>query len=527
MLPRAQYEVFCLTRARSVNILAQSVPGKMSSIPISRPRKALQQPYLERPLPQSLDAERSILGAIILDNSAIRAAAEKLTFDDFFLPQHKRIFSAMIELAREGRPIEPVFLMEYLTRHDILEAAGGAAYISQLADGLPRVTNVGHYAQIVREKSAMRKVIFAANALQEQALSGGEDINKILTDARAAIEKSAAMVPDPHDNQNGNRWQYSALDFLSAEFPEPEQLITGLIPRQGSAMFIAMPHYLKSWFTLAVALGATKAGTLMGKLEVPKPVRTLLFALEDNRGDTRKRMRDLLSSKTFPDWDPDCFEIWTRPKNGFDLMDETDFQRLLGGVVKHKADMVILDVMRRVWRGDINSPQDSAALCEQLDRLRDATGAAIVVVHHENRKNEDILRAAAGSFNFVGWADVLVQFKRKIVEGTATRVEVECDYQLGRGVEPMCLTLDLGQDRALRLDALADSESTADLREKLGNEWTVRDLSEVADIHKSNAYRRIRAWKDAGVVEKVQGGKKGRVGGLARYSFIQDSSSEE
>jgi replicative DNA helicase len=142
---------------------------------------------IERPLPHNLEAERSILGAILLDNYALNAAVEKLRADDFFLPQHRQIFERMIHLGETQQAIDSVTLMEDLSRGGKLEAAGGVAYLSQLADGLPRVTNVEHYARIVKEKSVLRSLAFSAAAIQEQALAAGEDADIILDRAESTI----------------------------------------------------------------------------------------------------------------------------------------------------------------------------------------------------------------------------------------------------------------------------------------------------------------------------------------------------
>src|SRR6202166_3478685 len=92
---------------------------------------------LERPLPHNLEAERSILGAVLLDNHSLNAAVEKLRSADFFLPQHRQIFQRMIQLAEHQQAIDVVTLMDDLARRGELESAGGVAYLSQLADGLP------------------------------------------------------------------------------------------------------------------------------------------------------------------------------------------------------------------------------------------------------------------------------------------------------------------------------------------------------------------------------------------------------
>jgi replicative DNA helicase len=142
---------------------------------------------IERPLPHNLEAERSILGAVLLDNHSLNAAVEKLRSEDFFLPQHRQIFQRMIQLAEHQQAIDVVTLMDDLARRGELDSAGGVAYLSQLADGLPRATNVEHYARIVKEKSVLRNLAFSAAAIQEQALAGGDDADVILDRAESTI----------------------------------------------------------------------------------------------------------------------------------------------------------------------------------------------------------------------------------------------------------------------------------------------------------------------------------------------------
>lgn len=142
---------------------------------------------VERPLPHNLEAERCILGAVLLDNHALNAAVERLRSEDFFLPQHRCIFERMVHLGEKQQAIDTITLMEDLSRAGGLEAAGGVAYLSQLADGLPRVTNVDHYARIVKEKAILRSLIYSASAIQEQALAAGDDADVILDRAESAI----------------------------------------------------------------------------------------------------------------------------------------------------------------------------------------------------------------------------------------------------------------------------------------------------------------------------------------------------
>ncbi len=142
---------------------------------------------LERPLPHNLEAERSILGAVLLDKDSLNAAVETLRADDFFLPQNRHIFECMIQMQEKQWGIDTVTLIEELIRKGRLEAAGGVSYVSQLMDGLPRVTNVEHYARIVKEKAILRSLIHSAAVIQEQALAAGDDADVILDRAESSI----------------------------------------------------------------------------------------------------------------------------------------------------------------------------------------------------------------------------------------------------------------------------------------------------------------------------------------------------
>ena len=104
---------------------------------------------IEKSLPHSLEAERAILGAILLENSLLDQANEILGISDFYLEGHRKIFSTMQELSSGSRPIDSLTLREELQKNRDMDAVGGAAYIASLLDGVPRVSNVDHYARIV------------------------------------------------------------------------------------------------------------------------------------------------------------------------------------------------------------------------------------------------------------------------------------------------------------------------------------------------------------------------------------------
>ncbi len=141
----------------------------------------------ERTLPHNLDAERSVLGAVLLDNEAFNTAIAIVTSAAFFRDAHRRIFERMTVLVERRSAIDFVILREELERAGELEEVGGAAYLASLVDGVPRATNVEYYARIVKEKATLRSLIYAANKIVANAYEADQDADLILDDAEGAI----------------------------------------------------------------------------------------------------------------------------------------------------------------------------------------------------------------------------------------------------------------------------------------------------------------------------------------------------
>src|SRR5262245_63901103 len=140
----------------------------------------------ERTLPHSLDAEKSVLGAILINNDAFNHAAELIDAGDFFRDAHRRIFDRMVALSERGDAIDFVTLKEELSRKGDLDEVGGPAYIASLADGVPRSANVEYYAKIVKEKSTLRSLIHSANKILADAYEDEDEPDLLLDRAERA-----------------------------------------------------------------------------------------------------------------------------------------------------------------------------------------------------------------------------------------------------------------------------------------------------------------------------------------------------
>jgi len=142
---------------------------------------------LDRGLPASVEAERSILGAILLDNHSYNEAAEKLRWEDFSLDSHRRIFSRMAELIDAHRAIDIVTLSEELARRKEVEAVGGVAYLASLTEGLPRRPSIEEYVRIVKDKSLARQLIAICNTAITRATDQSEEALVVLDSAESGL----------------------------------------------------------------------------------------------------------------------------------------------------------------------------------------------------------------------------------------------------------------------------------------------------------------------------------------------------
>ena len=476
-----------------------------------------------------------MLGAVLLDNKALNTASEKLIPSDLFHVHHRKIYTAMLEMQNDEKPIDLITLTDWMHAKRELEDVGGAAYLSSLMDGVPHVTNVGHYADIIKEKARLRGIIKSAQLAQHQAFEPGADPGTVAESWAKGLHGSA----NEHANGNGNGHakfrSYSLLEFMKASFPPKEHLIEGIVPRSTPGMVIALPHRLKSWFTTGIALGATNAGLLMGKLGVERPVRTYLAQLEDWPGELQSRLGNLLRTAQFMNCAHENVRIL--PRCDLDLTQKDSFDFMVRELRDFKPDLVILDVLRKFFSGDVNSPKETAGFLKKVDELADLSQSSIFLVHHENRKKEEIMLAAAGSYNWAGWAQVMIQFSRKTEtrtpEGPITSVEIEVDNKLAPSPEPMRLTLNTNSSMPLILEALEDGTGFTDAMSQLENDgydgWDVTNLADVLGCHRTSAQRRIVKWLEQAKVEKFKAGKRGNGRRLAMYrrTNLEESSIPE
>ncbi len=143
----------------------------------------------EKGLPTNVDAERFVLGSIMLDDALYIQAAGELEPDDFSLDKHRRIFRRMGELQERGEKIDRITIANELMKFNELEACDGITYLVSLDDGLPQIPNLDAYIRIVKDKAVLRRIIFASQHMMNRALLGEEEPDEILSGAEETLLK--------------------------------------------------------------------------------------------------------------------------------------------------------------------------------------------------------------------------------------------------------------------------------------------------------------------------------------------------
>jgi replicative DNA helicase len=142
---------------------------------------------LDRLPPQNIEAEQSVIGAILLENEAISPAIESLAADDFYKEAHRQIFLAMLDLYGKSEPIDLITLTEQLSKKEVLEKVGGASYLSSIASMVPTAANIKHYSKIVKEKAILRNLITTATEIITTTYDSEQSVNEVLDQAESKI----------------------------------------------------------------------------------------------------------------------------------------------------------------------------------------------------------------------------------------------------------------------------------------------------------------------------------------------------
>ena len=149
--------------------------------------KNQQDPSLYTVPPQNIEAEQSILSAILIDNNVLLDVIQLLAAEDFYKTAHQKIYSAIIDLFDKGEPVDLVTLANNLDESGHLEDVGGASYLARLVDAVPMAVNAQHYAKIVHDKASLRRLIEKSNAIAKRCFKDEGDVDEVIDFAETAI----------------------------------------------------------------------------------------------------------------------------------------------------------------------------------------------------------------------------------------------------------------------------------------------------------------------------------------------------
>lgn len=363
-----------LTTSTKTNMKSTNPSGPRPTTPF---RSEPPRDDAERELPHNRDAERAVLGAIVLDDSALKAATEKLDETDFFDRTHILIFRAMSRLIERGSSVDLVTLVEELTRSGDLESAGGAAYVSQLADGLPRVSNTGEYAQIVADRAIARRLIYFANDLADSGFST-RSTDEILADVDAKFAKFRERSRPGRVSSLGFTWDEceTETELKAGGTGTLPYLVDGLLPLDDITMYAGREGSCKTLLATYTGRCVANGVPVFGCLPtIRKPVLYLdaenhpgthqvYLPFFEGIGDEEIRFRTL--------------------RSGVPALTDASLLR----ICEEKRPLLILDSLIRFCGTRDRDASEMTQVMEQLSRLVTA-GATILLIHHTRRSDEE------------------------------------------------------------------------------------------------------------------------------------------
>jgi replicative DNA helicase len=239
--------------------------------------KDKQDPSLYNIPPQNIEAEQSILSAILIDNNVLLDVIELLAAVDFYKSAHQKIYSAILDLFDKGEPVDLVTLANRLDEKGQLEDVGGASYLARLVDTVPLAVNAQHYAKIVHSKAALRRLIEKANAIAKRCFKDEGEVDEVIDFAEASIfevsdrKSKQAFYPlsklilqniETLEEKQGNRslvtgvpMGFTILDNLTSGLQNSDLIILAARPSMGKtalALNIARNAAIESNIPVAV-----------------------------------------------------------------------------------------------------------------------------------------------------------------------------------------------------------------------------------------------------------------------------------
>ena len=451
---------------------------------------------LDAGLPANVDAEKTILGAVLLDNAAHAEAAEKLESDDFSLDSHRRIFLRMSELMDSQRAVDIVTLANELARYKEIESVGGVAYLASLTEGLPRRPVIEEYIRIVKDKSLLRKLMGICSMAIARAADQGETALEVLGAAESQLmevtEKGIShgfqsldqIVQHSFGTIDNLYKQSREVTGLATDFTELDRMTSGL--QKGELIIIAArPSMGKTALAINIAQNAA----------VNHQATVAVFSLEMSKESLLRRM---LASQAWVDQ--------RKLQTGFLGREDHDkLQSALGQLVESR--MFIDDT-------------DGISLAEMRAKARrlrqNAGGLDLIVVDYLQLMSATL--PSSGRKNYENRTQEVSAISRGLKAlSKELNVPVLALSQLSRASERR------GEDKRPLLSDLRESGSIE------------QDADVVAFIHRESYYNRDEEQSDADrakseiILAKQRNGPTGTVylNFIARYTRFDNPETEQ
>jgi len=362
---------------------------------------------MERTLPHNLEAEKCVLGAILINNHAFNHATEVIDADDFFRDAHRRIFEKMVGLSERNEPIDLVTLKDELARAGELDEVGGPAYISSLMDGVPRSANVDHYARIVKERSTLRRLIQSATDVLARAYDAEENADELLDEAERSIFQIAEnrmrsgfvrigeLVDSGYQIIETLQAQRGLVTGVPSGFTDLDELTSGF---QKSDLIIvaARPAMGKTSLVLNMAMNAaTEADKSIGifSLEMSKEQLFLRLLTSEARVDQHRFRGGYLGEQDYQR----LVDAFARLHDAKVFIDDTPSVGILEMRAKcrrlkmeHGLDMIVVDYLQLMQgRGRFESrQQELASISRALKILAKELDVPIIALSQLSRATE-------------------------------------------------------------------------------------------------------------------------------------------
>lgn len=365
-------------------------------------------PSLYKLPPQNLEAEQSILGSILLENTAINSVLEVLTKGDFYSEAHRKIFNVMVELSEKNEPVDLITLSNALRDKNLLDSVGGTAYLASLVDNVPSAANVANYAKIAKEKAILRGLIGSATEIINSCYETGTDVDQVLDHAEHSIFEIAENKVRPSfypireivkDSFRSIEELYARKELITGVptgFEKIDDLTSGL--QKSDLIIIAgRPSMGKTAFALNIAQFASLEGqtpVAVFSLEMSKEQLVFRLLASEAKVDSQRLRKGFLGETDWPKLTTAAGRLSEAPL----FIDDTPAITVLEMKAKSrrlKADaglgLIVVDYIQLMRAGGYrdNREQEISEISRSLKALAKELNVPVIALSQLNRKVED------------------------------------------------------------------------------------------------------------------------------------------